>query len=58
MLPGGLPSQSGSRPAEGLRADTLPDGRLELLAGYGHGISLLLAEQCGRAALAFQGYLP
>jgi pimeloyl-ACP methyl ester carboxylesterase len=39
-------------------AEALPNGRLELFAGYGHGINLLLPEQCARAALAFWGTLP
>ena len=34
-------------------AETLPDGRLELFAGYGHGINLLQPERCARAALDF-----
>lgn len=34
-------------------ADTLPNGRLELFAGYGHGVNLLQPERCARAALAF-----
>ena len=34
-------------------AETLPDGRLQLFAGYGHGVNLLQPEQCARAALAF-----
>lgn len=34
-------------------ADTLPYGRLELFAGYGHGVNLLQPESCARAALAF-----
>jgi len=34
-------------------ADTLPRGRLELFAGYGHGINLLQPERCARAALDF-----
>jgi pimeloyl-ACP methyl ester carboxylesterase len=39
-------------------AEALPKGRLQLFAGYGHGINLLLPEQCARAALAFWGSLP
>jgi pimeloyl-ACP methyl ester carboxylesterase len=39
-------------------AEALPNGRLQLFAGYGHGINLLLPEQCARAALAFWGSLP
>lgn len=34
-------------------ADTLPNGRLELFPGYGHGVNLLQPERCARAALAF-----
>jgi pimeloyl-ACP methyl ester carboxylesterase len=34
-------------------AETLPRGRLELFAGYGHGINLLLPERCARTALEF-----
>jgi 3-oxoadipate enol-lactonase len=34
-------------------ADTLPHGRLELFAGYGHGINLLQPERCARTALEF-----
>ena len=34
-------------------AKTLPNGRLRLFAGYGHGVKLLLPEQCAEAALAF-----
>jgi 3-oxoadipate enol-lactonase len=34
-------------------AATLPHGRLELLAGYGHGVNLLQPERCARAALDF-----
>ncbi|HXO89699.1 MAG TPA: alpha/beta hydrolase [Stellaceae bacterium] len=34
-------------------ADTLPRGRLELFAGYGHGVNLLQPERCARAALDF-----
>ena len=36
-------------------ADTLPNGRLELFAGYGHGVNLLQPERCARAALDFWG---
>jgi pimeloyl-ACP methyl ester carboxylesterase len=31
----------------------LPHGRLELFAGYGHGVNLLQPERCARAALDF-----
>jgi len=34
-------------------AGTLPHGRLELFAGYGHGVNLLQPERCARAALDF-----
>jgi 3-oxoadipate enol-lactonase len=34
-------------------SDTLPNGRLELFAGYGHGVNLLQPERCARAALTF-----
>jgi 3-oxoadipate enol-lactonase len=34
-------------------AQTLPHGRLELFAGYGHGINLLQPERCARTALEF-----
>jgi pimeloyl-ACP methyl ester carboxylesterase len=34
-------------------AETLPHGRLELFAGYGHGVNLLQPERCARAALEF-----
>ena len=34
-------------------AQSLPDGRVELFAGYGHGINLLQPERCARAALEF-----
>jgi 3-oxoadipate enol-lactonase len=33
--------------------DSLPQGRLELFAGYGHGVNLLQPERCARAALEF-----
>lgn len=36
-------------------AQTLPHGRLELFAGYGHGVNLLQPERCARAALDFWG---
>jgi pimeloyl-ACP methyl ester carboxylesterase len=32
-------------------AETLPNGRVELFAGYGHGVSLLQPERCARAAV-------
>jgi 3-oxoadipate enol-lactonase len=34
-------------------ADALPRGRLELFAGYGHGVNLLQPERCARTALDF-----
>jgi pimeloyl-ACP methyl ester carboxylesterase len=34
-------------------ADRLPNGRLELFGGYGHGVNLLQPERCARAALNF-----
>ncbi len=34
-------------------AASLPCGRLELFAGYGHGVNLLQPERCARAALDF-----
>ena len=34
-------------------AATLPRGRLELFAGYGHGVNLLQPERCARAAVEF-----
>ena len=34
-------------------AETLPHGRLELFAGYGHGVNLLQPERCARTALDF-----
>jgi 3-oxoadipate enol-lactonase len=36
-----------------LFADTLPTGRVETFAGYGHGVNLLQPERCARAALDF-----
>ena len=39
-------------------AETLPNGHLQLFAGYRHGVNLLLPEQCARAALAFWESLP
>ena len=38
-------------------AEALPNGRLHLFAGYGHGINLLIPEQCAQLALAFWGSL-
>jgi len=34
-------------------ADALPNGRVETLAGYGHGVNLLQPERCARAARDF-----
>jgi 3-oxoadipate enol-lactonase len=34
-------------------ADRLPHGRLELFAGYGHGVNLLQPKRCARTALEF-----
>jgi 3-oxoadipate enol-lactonase len=36
-------------------AETLPNGRVEMVAGYGHGVNLLQPERCARAALEFWG---
>jgi 3-oxoadipate enol-lactonase len=33
--------------------ERLPRGRLELFAGYGHGVNLLQPERCARASLEF-----
>jgi 3-oxoadipate enol-lactonase len=34
-------------------AASLPLGRIELFAGYGHGVNLLQSERCARSALEF-----
>jgi pimeloyl-ACP methyl ester carboxylesterase len=34
-------------------AEALPNGRVELFPGYGHGVNLLQPERCARAALEF-----
>jgi 3-oxoadipate enol-lactonase len=34
-------------------AQSLPHGRLELFAAYGHGVNLIQSERCARAALDF-----
>ncbi len=34
-------------------AERLPNGRLELFEGYGHGVNLLVPERCARASLDF-----
>jgi pimeloyl-ACP methyl ester carboxylesterase len=33
--------------------DALPDGRAHAFAGYGHGVNLILPEDCARASLEF-----
>ncbi len=38
---------------QNILAATLPRRRLELFAGYGHGVNLLQPERCSRAALDF-----
>ena len=39
-------------------AEALANGRLEVFTGYGHGVNLLLPEQCARVALDFWRSLP
>lgn len=39
-------------------ADTLPNGRVELFEGFGHGVNLLQPAHCARAALTFWASLP
>ena len=34
-------------------AETLPNGRVKLFTGFGHGVNLLQPERCSRAALEF-----
>jgi 3-oxoadipate enol-lactonase len=34
-------------------AETLPNGRVELFPGYGHGVNLLQPERCARTAVEF-----
>ena len=34
-------------------SETLPNGRVELIAGYGHGVNLLQPERCARSAVEF-----
>jgi len=34
-------------------AETLPNGRVESFAGYGHGVNLLQPERCARSAVDF-----
>jgi len=38
--------------------EALPNARLEVFTGYGHGVNLLLPEQCARATLDFWRSLP
>jgi pimeloyl-ACP methyl ester carboxylesterase len=38
--------------------ERLPNGRVELFAGYGHGVNLLQPERCARRALEFWESLP
>jgi pimeloyl-ACP methyl ester carboxylesterase len=38
---------------QNILATTLPHGKLELFAGYGHGVNLLQPERCARVALDF-----
>src|SRR5262249_37847322 len=39
-------------------AEPLRSGRLEVFTGYGHGVNLLLPQQCARVALDFWRSLP
>jgi 3-oxoadipate enol-lactonase len=52
LLLGGDQSQISSAQIQ-VFADTLPSGRIEMFAGYGHGVNLLQPERCARAALEF-----
>jgi pimeloyl-ACP methyl ester carboxylesterase len=52
LLLSGDKSPIASAPQQAL-ADALPHGRIELFAGYGHGINLLQPERCARSALEF-----
>jgi pimeloyl-ACP methyl ester carboxylesterase len=52
LLLGGDKSQISSDQVQ-LFADTLPNGKVEVFAGYGHGVNLLQPERCARAALEF-----
>jgi pimeloyl-ACP methyl ester carboxylesterase len=36
-----------------LLAERLPNGRLALFSGYGHGVNLLVPGRCARTALDF-----
>jgi pimeloyl-ACP methyl ester carboxylesterase len=38
-------------------AETLPNGRVEPIAGVGHGVNLLQPERCARVAAEFWGSL-
>jgi len=46
-------SRSGQGEAQRAFVERLPRGRLELFAGYGHGVNLLQPERCARASLDF-----
>jgi pimeloyl-ACP methyl ester carboxylesterase len=52
LLLSGDRSRIASEMQRGL-VETLPRGRLELFAGYGHGVNLLQPERCARASLDF-----
>jgi pimeloyl-ACP methyl ester carboxylesterase len=52
LLLGGDKSQISSAQVQTF-ADTLPNGRTEMFAGYGHGVNLLQPERCARASLEF-----
>jgi pimeloyl-ACP methyl ester carboxylesterase len=52
LLLGGDKSQISSAQQQ-VFVDTLPNGRAETFAGYGHGVNLLQPERCARAALEF-----
>jgi 3-oxoadipate enol-lactonase len=52
LLLGGDKSQISSAQIQ-VFADALPNGKVEMFAGYGHGINLLQPERCARAALEF-----
>jgi 3-oxoadipate enol-lactonase len=52
LLLGGDKSEISSAQTK-LFTDTLPNGRAEMFAGYGHGVNLLQPERCARAALDF-----
>src|SRR4029077_15522390 len=40
-------------PQQKARGEPLPNGRVELFAGYGHGVNLLQPERCARVAAEF-----